>query len=87
MTYLQLCNENYKWMWRSVWAASGSMWYLLFFSLFHFSTLQTADFASKVMYLLSLSVVLGIYGLCTGTVGFFTAYFFLRKIYGSVKID
>jgi transmembrane 9 superfamily protein 2/4 len=87
VTYLQLCNENYKWMWRSVWAASGSTWYLLVYGLYHFSQAGTIGMASKIMYGLSFMIVLGIYWLCTGTVGFFTAYLFVRKIYGAVKID
>lgn len=86
--YFQLIVENYKWAWASV-AYGGSVGgYLLAYSVFYYfgaSPLQgfmQANFFFGYMFLVSYAFFL----MC-GTLGFFSARWFTRFLYSSVKTD
>ncbi|XP_055838342.1 transmembrane 9 superfamily member 4 isoform X1 [Episyrphus balteatus] len=88
MTYFQLCGEDYRWWWRSFIVSGGSAAYVLFYSIFYFFTkLEITEFIPTLLYLGYTSLMVITFWLLTGTIGFFAAYSFIRKIYGAVKID
>lgn len=88
MTYFQLCAEDYRWWWRSFIVSGGSAVYILFYSIFYFFTkLEITEFIPTLLYLGYTGLMVITFYILTGTIGFFAAYGFIRKIYGAVKID
>ncbi|XP_037958520.1 transmembrane 9 superfamily member 4 [Teleopsis dalmanni] len=88
MTYFQLCGEDYRWWWRSFIVSGGSAVYVLFYSIFYFFTkLAITEFIPILLYMGYTGLMVLTFWLLTGTIGFFAAYSFIRKIYGAVKID
>ncbi|XP_059616496.1 transmembrane 9 superfamily member 4 [Phlebotomus argentipes] len=88
MTYFQLCGEDYRWWWRTFIVSGGSAAYIFFYSIFYFFTkLEITEFIPTLLYLGYTGLMVMTFWLLTGTIGFFAAYSFIRKIYGAVKID
>jgi len=88
LVYFQLCSEDYHWWWRSIFYTGTSGLLTFAFSVHYFFTgLEVLKFVTGLlffgyMFLLSLA-----FFLVTGTIGHFAAYYFVSKIYASVKID
>ncbi|XP_044722067.1 endomembrane protein 70 domain-containing protein [Hirsutella rhossiliensis] len=86
--YVQLCAENYHWWWQSflvgggsaVWVFGYCVWYYLF-------KLHISGFVSSMLFFTYSFMACCVYGLLTGTVGFLSAYAFVRRIYGAIKVD
>ncbi|XP_031624226.1 transmembrane 9 superfamily member 4 [Contarinia nasturtii] len=88
MTYFQLCGEDYRWWWRSFMVSGGSAVYIFVYSIFYFFTkLSITEFIPTLLYLGYTGLMVLTFWLLTGSIGFFAAYSFIRKIYGAVKID
>ncbi|KKK13679.1 hypothetical protein P175DRAFT_0503962 [Aspergillus ochraceoroseus IBT 24754] len=87
-TYSQLCSENYHWWWQSfLTGGSSAVWvfgYCIWYYSFH---LHITGFVSSLLFFSYSLLACTVYGLLTGTVGFLTAYAFLRRIYRSIKVD
>lgn len=82
-TYIQLCAENYRWWWQSVFIGAGSaFWVFLYCVHFYYSKLNIQGFMSGLLFFSYSALACSVYGLLTGTVGFLTAYAFVRRIYG-----
>ena len=88
MVYFQLCSENYHWWWRSFFVSGGSAIYVLMYSIFYFYTkLDIDEFVPTLLYFTYTLMMVVTFWLLTGTIGFYAAFFFIRKIYAAVKID
>ncbi|XP_077302874.1 transmembrane 9 superfamily protein member 4 [Arctopsyche grandis] len=88
MVYFQLCGEDYHWWWRSFIVSGGSAVYVLAYAVFYFFTkLEITEFIPTLLYIGYTGLMVLTFWLLTGTIGFFAAYAFIRKIYGAVKID
>ena len=88
MCYFQLCAENYHWWWRSFFVSGGSAVYVLAYSVFYFYTkLDIDEFVPPLLYFTYTLMMVVTFWLLTGTIGFYAAFFFIRKIYAAVKID
>ncbi|KAL9604251.1 MAG: hypothetical protein Q9219_000649 [cf. Caloplaca sp. 3 TL-2023] len=80
--YVMLCQENYKWWWQSVFIGGGSaFWIFLYCIIFYYTKLNIRGFVSGVLFFSYSFLACMVYGLLTGTVGFLTAYAFVRRIY------
>jgi transmembrane 9 superfamily protein 2/4 len=88
MCYFQLCSEDYKWWWRSYLTSGASALYMFLYAIFYYATnLKVAGFISTVLYFgYSLIMALAFF-VMTGTIGYYACYFFIRKIYSSVKFN
>ncbi|KAL8819736.1 MAG: hypothetical protein Q9223_001893 [Gallowayella weberi] len=88
LVYFLLCSENYHWQWRSFSAAGASAGYVFAYALLYWMRqLSFGSFTSGLLYL-GYSLLLSF--LCfilTGTIGFFSSWAFVQRIYGSIKID
>lgn len=87
-TYFLLNAEDYRWQWTSFLSAASTSVYVYLYSIYYFffktkmyGLFQTAFYFG---YMALFSLVLGI--MC-GTLGYVGASMFIRKIYGTVKID
>ncbi|XP_012286833.1 transmembrane 9 superfamily member 4 isoform X2 [Orussus abietinus] len=88
MVYSQLCGEDYRWWWRSFIVSGGSAVYVLAYCVYYFMTmLEITEFVPTLMYFGYTALIVLTFWLLTGTIGFFAAYVFIRKIYAAVKID
>ncbi|KAL1918138.1 uncharacterized protein VTP21DRAFT_3404 [Calcarisporiella thermophila] len=88
MCYFHLCAEDYNWWWRAFLTSGASSIYVMLYSmLYYFSKLNIDSLTSTILYFgWSFTFVL-IFFVLTGTIGFFACLIFVRKIYGSIKID
>ena len=88
LCYFQLCNEDYRWWWRSFLSAGSSAVYLILYSLWYYhSKLKISGFVNTVLYFSYMGMIALTFFLLTGTVGFFSCLWFTRKIYGAIKVD
>ncbi|PKY06688.1 hypothetical protein P168DRAFT_265366 [Aspergillus campestris IBT 28561] len=87
-TYSQLCAENYHWWWASfltggssaAWVFGYCVWYYVF-------QLHIEGFVSGLLFFCYSLLACAVYGLLVGTVGFLTAFAFVRRIYSGAKVD
>ncbi|XP_022254354.1 transmembrane 9 superfamily member 4-like isoform X3 [Limulus polyphemus] len=88
MVYFQLCGEDYHWWWRSFLVSGGSAVYVFAYAVFYFWTkLEITEFIPTLLYFGYTLIMVFTYWILTGTIGFYAAYTFIRKIYAAVKID
>jgi len=88
MVYFQLCGEDYNWWWRSFIVSGGSAIYVFAYAVFYFFTqLEITEFIPTLLYFGYTALMVLTFWLLTGTIGFYAAHFFVRKIYAAVKID
>ncbi|KAG9285716.1 hypothetical protein G9A89_002283 [Geosiphon pyriformis] len=87
ITYFQLCGENYHWWWRSFFVGGSSAIYIFLYSIFYFAKLQITGFIPTLVYFMYSFLASCVFGLLTGTLGFFGTYWFVRKIYSAIKAD
>ncbi|OMO70796.1 hypothetical protein CCACVL1_18656 [Corchorus capsularis] len=88
LCYFQLCSEDYHWWWRSYLTAGSSALYLFLYSVFYFFTkLEITKLVSGILYFGYMCIVSYAFFVLTGTIGFYACFWFVRKIYSSVKID
>ncbi|KAG0346877.1 hypothetical protein BG004_000626 [Podila humilis] len=86
--YFQLCDEDYHWWWRSFFAPASSALYIFVYSLVYFTRQLSIDhFVPGLIYFANSLMICVVYALLTGTTGFISTYWFIRKIYSAVKID
>ncbi|XP_065842965.1 transmembrane 9 superfamily member 4-like [Oscarella lobularis] len=88
LIYFQLCGEDYHWWWRSFFLSGGCSIYVFLYSIYYFySKLEITEFVPALLYFTYSSLMVATFWLLTGTIGFFATYYFIRQIYGAVKID
>jgi len=88
LTYFQLTNEDYHWWWRSFAASASSSLYVFMYScLYYFTRLQIGHYVGAMLYFGYMFIISYTFALITGAIGFSATFFFVRKIYGSIKID
>jgi len=86
--YMQLCSEDYNWWWHSFFVGGGSsIWVFVYCVWYYFTKLHIEGFVSGLLFFAYSAMACTVYGLLTGTVGFLTAYAFVRRIYGAIKAD
>lgn len=56
-------------------------------SFWVFLQLEITEFIPTLLYFGYTLLMVFTFWILTGTIGFYAAYFFIRKIYGAIKID
>jgi len=88
MCYFQLCMEDYHWWWRSFLTAGASAFYMFLYSIFYFITRMDIDHFVPALLYFGYTVIMSLgFFVLTGAIGFYSCYFFVRKIYASIKVD
>ncbi|VEU21176.1 DEKNAAC102067 [Brettanomyces naardenensis] len=86
IVYLNLCNENYKWQWQSLFLGGGISYYIFAHAII-LSKFKLGGFISVMMYVgYSLLLAVGV-GLMCGTVGFLGSMAFVVTIYRQIKVE
>ena len=81
--YIQLCSENYHWWWQSFLVGGGSALWIFAYSVWYYAfKLHITGLVSSMLFFAYSFLACCMYGLLTGTVGFLSAYAFVRRIYG-----
>eukprot|EP01121_Diplochlamys_sp_Union-15-3_P010254 TRINITY_DN2867_c0_g2_i1.p1 TRINITY_DN2867_c0_g2~~TRINITY_DN2867_c0_g2_i1.p1 ORF type:complete len:615 (-),score=63.94 TRINITY_DN2867_c0_g2_i1:9-1853(-) len=88
MCFFQLKAEDYRWWWRS-YLTSGAMAFYVFLFTIHFliTRLQITHFTSVVLYLGYSFMVCFAFFVITGSIGFFSCYYFVQTIYAGVSTE
>lgn len=88
MTYFQLTNDDYHWWWRSyMMTASGGLHLFLYSVYYLLTALNIQQISSTLLYLGYMSLAGLLFGSFCGTIGFYAAWRFVRRIYASIKLD
>ncbi|KZV21613.1 hypothetical protein F511_17638 [Dorcoceras hygrometricum] len=88
LCYIQLCCEDYRWWWRAYLTSGASALYLFFYSILYFCTkLEITKLVSGILYFGYMFIISYVFFILTGTIGFCSCLWFVRKIYSSVKTD
>lgn len=88
LCYFHLCAEDYRWWWRSFFSTGTTALYLFFFSIHYF--VYKTSITGALSYLLFFGytfIMVFLFFIMTGTIGFVSSLIFVRRIYGIVKID
>lgn len=88
LCYFHLCAEDYHWWWRSF-LTSGFTAVYLFIYCIHYLVykLEIHGSASYFLYLGYTFIMVFLFFLLTGSIGFFSCFWFVTKIYSVVKVD
>lgn len=74
--------QNYHWWWQSFFVGgSSAVWIFGYCIWFYIFKLHVSGFVSSLLFFSYSFLACAVYGLLTGTVGFLTAYAFVRRIY------
>jgi len=88
MCYCQLCNEDYKWWWKSFFNGASIGLYIFVYSLYYLVVkLELVGFLSLVVYISYMFMICFTFALYCGGVGVISSFWFCRKIYAAVKVD
>lgn len=88
LCYFQLCAEDYNWWWRSFLSSGASAGYLFLYSIMYFFTkLNITKLGAALLYFVYMFIISLSFFLLTGMIGFFACFWFVRQIYGAIKID
>ncbi|RNF21623.1 endosomal integral membrane protein [Trypanosoma conorhini] len=86
--YYVLCYENHQWWWISFILPGGLGIHVFLYSIYFYATqLAISSFASTLLYFMYMGLLSYAYGLAAGAVGLVSGICFVRKIYGSIKVD
>uniref|UniRef100_A0A671NAB4 Transmembrane 9 superfamily member n=1 Tax=Sinocyclocheilus anshuiensis TaxID=1608454 RepID=A0A671NAB4_9TELE len=88
LCYFHLCAEDYHWWWRSFLTSGFTAVYLFVYAVhYFFSKLQIIGAASTILYFGYTLIMVLIFFIFTGTIGFFACFLFVNKIYSLLKVD
>jgi transmembrane 9 superfamily member 2/4 len=85
-TYFQLCNEDYRWWWRSFCNGGSVAIYVFLYSIVYFQQLEANSFATYILYFGYMGLVfIGLFSMM-GFVGLSASLWFNQTIYSSIAI-
>ncbi|XP_064120966.1 transmembrane 9 superfamily member 2-like isoform X2 [Macrobrachium nipponense] len=88
LCYFHLCAEDYHWWWRSFLTSGFTAFYLFVYCVHYFETkLNIEGVISTMLYFGYTAIMVFLFFLLTGTIGFVACFWFVRKIYSVVKVD
>jgi transmembrane 9 superfamily protein 2/4 len=87
LCYFSLCAEDYRWWWKSILTSGSTSIYIFLYSIVYFNRLEGQMFVTYLLYFGYMGVISFGMFLVTGTVGFFSCWYFNYSIYKSVRVD
>lgn len=88
LCYFQLCNEDYHWWWRSFLHSGACAGYTALYAIwYHLTELEMHGFVPVLLYYGYMTIICFTFFLITGTIGYFSCFWFNCKIYASIKVD
>jgi len=88
LVYNQLCAENHRWWWFSFFAPGSTALYTFVYSMFWFKSLEASKmFMTYLLYFGYMGLICSAMLLVCGTVGALSSLWFVKKIFGTIKVD
>ncbi|KAK0048949.1 transmembrane 9 superfamily member 2 [Biomphalaria pfeifferi] len=88
LCYFHLCAEDYHWWWRSFLTSGFTAIYFFFYCIhFFFTKLEMSGFTNTFLYFGYTGIIIFLFFITTGSIGFFACFWFVSKIYSVVKVD
>nr|KAG5685970.1 hypothetical protein BaRGS_017409 [Batillaria attramentaria] len=88
LCYFHLCAEDYHWWWRSFLTSGFTAVYFFIYCIhFYFTKLEMQGSASGFLYFGYTFIIIFLFFMLTGSIGFFACFWFVTKIYSVVKVD
>jgi len=88
LVYNQLCAENHRWWWFSFFAPGSTALYTFIYSMFWFKGLQASKMLmTYLLYFGYMGLICSGMFLVTGTVGALSSLWFIKTIFGTIKVD
>lgn len=88
MCYFQLCNEDYRWWWRSMISSGSCAGYIMLYAVwYYFTELDMAGFVPAALYFGYMAMISVAFFILTASIGFYSCFWFVTKIYSSIKVD
>lgn len=88
LVYNQLCAENHRWWWFAFFAPGSTALYTFIYSMFWFRSLEASKMLmTYLLYFGYMGMICSAMLLVTGTVGTLTSLWFVKKIFGTIKVD
>ena len=88
LCYFQLCNEDYRWWWRSFLTSGSCSFYMLLYAIwYNITELDMTGAIPIFLYFGYMSMIAFTFFLITGTIGFYSCFWFTHTIYSSIKVD
>lgn len=88
LVYNQLCAENHRWWWFSFLAPGTTAVYTFIYSMFWFKSLEASKMLmTYLLYFGYMGLICSAMFLVTGTVGALSSLWFVKKIFGTIKVD
>lgn len=89
-TYLTLAAERWTWWWQAFSGSASAGMYMFLYSLYYIGSQAAQDhmpLVSTMMFVTYSLVVSVAFALMCGAVGFFSSFWFVRKIYSNIRVD
>ena len=86
LIYFSLCNENYKWQWKSFFVSGGISIYVFLHAII-LSKLNLGGLTSIVLYVGYSFLIAACIGLMCGTVGFLSSLYLTLHMYRQIRVD
>ena len=88
LCYFHLCAEDYRWWWRAFLSGGcTAIYYMIYCIHFYVYKTEMTGVVNAFIYFGYSAVMAVIVFLITGTVGFFSCFWFVRKIYSVIRVD
>ncbi|KAL4865394.1 hypothetical protein BDV12DRAFT_149353 [Aspergillus spectabilis] len=88
LVYFLLCAENYRWHWRAFAGAGMTGVYVFLNALLFWATRVSFGGVTGAVLYVGYSALIGfVVFILTGSIGFFASWAFVKRIYGSIKVD
>merc|ERR1712087_705194 len=88
LVYTQLCAENHRWWWFSFFAPGSTAMYTFLYSMFWFKSLEASKMLmTYLLYFGYMGLICSAMFLITGTVGALSSLWFVKTIFGTIKVD
>ncbi len=88
LVYTQLCAENHRWWWFSFFAPGSTAVYTFVYSMFWFQSLEASKMLmTYLLYFGYMGLICSALFLITGTVGALSSLWFVKTIFGTIKVD
>mmetsp|Transcript_8363 Transcript_8363/g.37381 ORF Transcript_8363/g.37381 Transcript_8363/m.37381 type:complete len:639 (-) Transcript_8363:2411-4327(-) len=89
-TYVTLSNEDHRWWWPAFLASGSSGLYVMLYSIYYLKThpgFHGVTLISVLIYMVYMNMISVAFALMTGAIGFHSSFFFVRRIYGAIRIE
>jgi len=88
MCYFQLGGQDWEWWWRAFLTSGSSAFYVFLYSIYYFvEKLEVRGFVPSLLYFGYTSILCFGFFVITGTIGFYSTFYFMKKIYSAIHQD